>query len=152
MKAKAGLLTLLIGMIGLVGFGETTADPVQNSTPDSISCLDTEIVLVSVEKPFQMQFEATYLEHQIDVPIFSNSLEDADYSIYDYRSLEDPGLIYCENSQTAKTNTTALILKRPGEIRQRFGNSFIKNKSGLKSQIVGLRSKFFYQIFRKNKE
>ena len=145
MKAKAGLLTLLIGMIGLVGFGATTADPVQNSTPDSIDCFDTEIVLVSVY--VQLDFQITCLENQIDVTnnviVFSNSLEDADYSIYDYRSLEDPGLSYSENSQTAKTNTTALILRRPGEIRQRFGNSFIKNNTDLKSQIVGLRSKFF---------
>ena len=31
MKAKAWLFTLLIGMIGLVGFGQTTTDPAQNS-------------------------------------------------------------------------------------------------------------------------
>ena len=31
MKAKAWLFTLLIGMIGLVGFGQTTSDPAQNS-------------------------------------------------------------------------------------------------------------------------
>ena len=136
MKAKAGLFTLLIGMIGLVGFGATTADPVQNSTPDSIDCFDTEIVLVNVD--VQLDFQIPYLENQIDVSnnviVFSNSLEDADYSIYDYRSLKEPGLIYGENSQTATTNTRALIL--------RFGNSFIKNNTGLKSQIVGL-SKFF---------
>ena len=146
MKAKAGLFTLLIGMISLVGFGITTADPVQNSIPDSMDCFDSEIVLVSVEMPFQMEFEIPYLEHQIDVQsnviVFSNSsLEDANYSIYDYRSFEDPGLKVSKKYERTK-NTITSVLIPPNEIVQRYHNLIGKNKSTLKLQVASLGSKF----------
>ncbi|MDB4157975.1 hypothetical protein N9609_00640 [bacterium] len=140
MKAKAGLLTLLIGMIGLVGFGATTADPVQNSIPDSIDCFDTEIVLVNVD--VQMEFQISCLEDQIEFPIFSNSLEDADYSVFDYRSLEDPGLTISKKYDKAKHIITVAVLILPNEIRQRTDHLIRKNKSALKNQVESLGSKF----------
>ena len=42
MKARAGLFTLLICMMCLVGFGATTADPDQNSTADYEAFYDVD--------------------------------------------------------------------------------------------------------------
>ena len=140
MKAKAGLLTLLIGMIGLVGFGATTADPVQNSIPDSIDCFDTEIVLVNVD--VQMEFQISCLEDQIEFPIFSNSLEDVDYSVFDYRSLEDPGLKFSKKYDTAKHTIAVAVLIPPNEIRQGTDHLIRKNKAAFKNQVESLGSKF----------
>ena len=113
MKAKAGLFSLLIGMISLVGFGATTADPVQNSITDSNFCFEAELVLVSVDVMPEIMFEINDQLNLNYVSIFLYSFEisylektiDVDFMFYSYRKLEDPGLINLSNYETLKTTT-----------------------------------------------
>ena len=63
MKAKAGLLTLLILLVGFAGFGQTTSDPVQNSTAEVHSLTD----MVSVEAPVSVvtaEFTVVVLQNE----------------------------------------------------------------------------------------
>jgi hypothetical protein len=81
MKAKAGFLMLLIGLICFTGFGLTTADPAENSTTELIQMDDSaNVVSVSVMEisfdSFQMEAAFSLAENRAILPAmeFKNTI------------------------------------------------------------------------------
>ncbi len=72
MKARAGILTLLILMISLAGFGNTTPDLIQNSDAVTISNYDVGGDIVIVLNVEAANADFILLDYKMDNPIFTS--------------------------------------------------------------------------------